>query len=69
MHAEDFAVVLSPVLNGEIGQVCVKELDTAIARCCEDLVLVNFRPSKVIERILGGKPVCRQIIDRSARGI
>lgn len=68
MHAEDFAVVLSPVLNGEIGQVCVKELDTAIARCCEDLVLVNFRPSKVIERILGGKPVCRQI-DRSTRGI
>ena len=68
MHAEDFAVVLSPVLDGEIGQVCVKELDAAVARCCEDLALVNFRPGKVIEGILGGKPVCRQI-DRLARGI
>ena len=68
MHAEDFAVVFSPVLDGEIGQVCVKELDAAITRCCEDLVLVNLRPSKVIEGILGSKPVCRQI-DRSARGI
>lgn len=42
MHAEDFAVVLSPVLDGEIGQVCVKELDAAVARCCKDLALVNF---------------------------
>ena len=68
MHAEDFAVVLSPVLDGEIGQVCVEELDAAVARCCEDLTLMNFRPSKVIEGILGGKPVRRRI-HRLARGI
>lgn len=56
MHAEDLAVVFLPVLDGEVVQVVVEELDTAISRRCEELVLVNFRPSEVIEGILRGEP-------------
>lgn len=48
--------MLSPVLDGEIVQVVVEELDTAISGCREDLILVDFRPGEVIEGILGGKP-------------
>lgn len=56
VYAEDFAVVFSPVLDGEIVQVAVEELDAAIARCCQDLVLVYFRPGKVVEGVLSGEP-------------
>lgn len=56
MYAEDFAVVFSPVLDGEIVQIAVEELDAAIARRSQDLVLVDFRPGKVVEGVLGGEP-------------
>lgn len=56
MHAEDLAVVLFPILDGEIVQVVVEKLNAAISRCCENLVLVDFRPGEVIEGILGGEP-------------
>lgn len=44
VHAEDFAVVLFPVLDWEVGDSGVEELDASVTRGCEDLVFVNFGP-------------------------
>lgn len=56
VHAEDFAVVLFPVLHGEVVQVAIKELHTTITRASQNLVLIDLRPRKIIEGILGGEP-------------
>ena len=57
MDAKHLAVVFSPVLNGEVVQVAIEELDTAVPRCREDLIFVDFRPGKVIEGVLGSETV------------
>lgn len=56
IYAEDFAVVLAPVLDWEVVEGAVEELDAAVARGCEDLVFVDFGPGQVVEGILRGVP-------------
>jgi hypothetical protein len=56
IHTKDLPTMFFPVHNREIIGGCVVELDAAIARCSQDLVLVDFRPGKVIEGILCGEP-------------
>lgn len=48
MHAENFAVVLLPILDREVVNGAVEELDAPVAGACEDLVLVDLRPCEVI---------------------
>lgn len=57
VHAEDFAIVLFPVLDGEVGNPGVEELDATVARGREDLVFVDFGPGEVVEGVLGCEPV------------
>lgn len=44
-----------PARNGEVVGCGVEQLDAAIARCGEDLVLVDFRPGQIVERVLRGE--------------
>lgn len=46
-----------PIHDWKIISCRIIELDAAIARRGQDLVFVNFRPGKVVQRILGSEPV------------
>lgn len=52
MHGEHFSLMLLPRLNGEFVKRDVKELDGAIAGGDDDLILVRFRPGKVVEGVI-----------------
>lgn len=56
VDAEDLAIMFFPVLDGEVFQIAVEKLDAAVARGCEDLILVYFGPGEIVERILCCKP-------------
>lgn len=56
IHAEHFSVMFFIVLDGEVVECAVEELDTAVARRREDLVLVDFGPGEIVEGILGCEP-------------
>ncbi|KAB8345884.1 hypothetical protein FH972_022939 [Carpinus fangiana] len=53
MHAVDLAAVGAPLGDGELGDADVVELDGAVARGCEQLVLVRLGPGEVVEGVLG----------------
>jgi hypothetical protein len=54
--AEDFAIVFLPVLDGKVVERAIEELDAAVAGGGEDLVLVNFGPGEIVERVLSCEP-------------
>lgn len=56
IHTKHLPIMFFPVHNGEIIGGRVVELDAAITRRRQDLVLVDFRPGEVIERVLCGEP-------------
>ena len=49
MYGEDFARVLLPGCDGEVGHVYVEEFYRAVAAGGEELVLVRFGPGAVEE--------------------
>lgn len=57
MHGKGFALVLLPRLDREFIQGYIEQLDGAIATGHHDLVLVDFGPGKIVESILGFKPL------------
>ena len=75
VYTEYFPIMFFPVHNGEIIGRRVVELDAPITRCGEDLVLVDFRPGKIIEGVLCGEAEVKtaavstgkDIMDRAAR--
>lgn len=56
VHGEDLAVVLAPVLHGEVVERAVEQLDAAVARGHQHLVLVDLGPGEVVEGVLGREP-------------
>lgn len=56
VHTEDFTVVFFPILDGEVIQVAIEQLNATVPRGCENLIFVDLRPRKIVERVLGGKP-------------
>lgn len=58
-----------PARNGEVVGCGIEQLDAAIARCGKDLVLVDFRPGQIVERILCGESGSQMNISPQARGI
>jgi hypothetical protein len=56
VHTKHLPTVFLPVHDREIIGGCVVELDAAITRRSQDLVLVDFGPGKVIEGVLCGEP-------------
>ena len=57
MDGEDFARVLLPGCDGEVGHVYVEELYGAVAARGEELGLVRFGPGAVEEGVLRVEPV------------
>lgn len=55
-HRKHLSIVLLPVHDREIISACVIQLDAAITRRGQELVVVDFRPGSVIEGVLGGEP-------------
>lgn len=56
MHGKDLPFVLLPRLYGEIVKSDIKELDGAVARRDDKLILVALRPGEVVEGILRIEP-------------
>ncbi len=56
MHGEGLARVLVPRAHGEAVDGRVEELDGAVARRHECLVLVQLGPRHVVERVLRVEP-------------
>ena len=52
MHTKDLPVVFLPGLYGEIVTTYIKQLDGAVPRRSQQLVLVAFRPRNIIEGVL-----------------
>lgn len=56
VYGEDLALMLLPGLHGEFVQGDVEEFDGAVAGGDDDLVLVRFRPSQIVQGVLGVEP-------------
>ena len=48
--------MLLPRLHGEAVEAYVEELDRAIARGDDQLILVDFGPGEIVKRVLGIEP-------------
>ena len=69
VYTEDFPIMFFPVHDRKIIGRRIVELDATITRCGEDLVLMNFRPGKIIEGVLCGETRVTMIAVSTSSGI